>query len=99
MPVRVGVAPAPAPAAAPAHGGEETGHIVTVSVGELTAPFLAYGLEKKLRTLDGVTSVKLHTMRGAVEVRYKDEASFDRDTLEETVEAAGFKTKRVRVKK
>ena len=87
---------APAPLMAAEKNAAQT---VTVSVGELTAPFLAYGLEKKLRALDGVTSVRLNTMRGTVEVVYKKGASFDKDKLKETVKAAGFKTKRIKVKR
>lgn len=72
---------------------------VTVSVGRLTAPFLAYGLEKKLYALGGVSSVKLHTMRGTVEVGYKDKDTYNKEALEETVKAAGFIAKRIRAKR
>ena len=86
--------------ALPALSAEKTTSLtVTVSVGRLTVPFLAYGLEKKLYALGGVSSVKLHTMRGTVEVSYKDKDRYDKEKLEETVEAAGFIAKRIRVKR
>lgn len=71
---------------------------VSVKVDGLSCPFCAYGLEKKIKKLEGVEELSINMHAGTVEVFYRDEKFFDREKLEEAVKDAGFTPKRIRKK-
>jgi len=56
----------------------------------LACPFCAYGIEKELQEIDGVTAVETHIKDGAVIVTMADGATLDKATAKEAVKAAGF---------
>ena len=70
---------------------------VTVRVDGLSCPFCAYGLEKKVRQMEGVLAFTINIKRGEVEVIFEDRGSFDREGLVEAVREAGFTPKKVKV--
>jgi mercuric ion binding protein len=61
-----------------------------LQVDGLACPFCAYGIEKKLRTLDGVDKVKVDLGGGQVVVTMKDGATLAEDTARQAVKDAGF---------
>jgi len=61
-----------------------------LQVKGLACPFCAYGIEKELQKIDGVTAVDTHIKDGAVIVTMEDGATLDESTAKKAVEAAGF---------
>lgn len=61
-----------------------------LQVDGLACPFCAYGIEKKLRTLDGVDKVKVDLDSGQVVVTMKDGAALAEPTAQQAVKDAGF---------
>ncbi len=62
-------------------------HIV---VGGLSCPFCVYGVEKKLKNLDGVMDIESELETGEFFVKVEDGASLSEETIEELVSKAGF---------
>lgn len=67
-------------------GGAE----VTMRVDGLSCPFCAYGIEKKIKKLEGVEDVRVDLEGGKVVVIYGDKKFFTSEGLEEAVKDAGF---------
>jgi mercuric ion binding protein len=59
-------------------------------VDGLACPFCAYGLEKKLTPLPGVTAVRIDYQAGWVELTLGDGATLEEATIRRAVRAAGF---------
>jgi len=72
-------------AALPALAGE-----VHVQVDGLACPFCAYGLEKKLKPLPGVTGVRIDYKEGWVQLTVADGKHLDDGAIRKAVRAAGF---------
>ena len=64
-----------------------------LAVEGLACPFCAYGVEKKLRALEGVERAETHLKEGAVIVTMADGATLNEETARQAVEAAGFTLK------
>lgn len=62
-------------------------HIV---VGGLSCPFCVYGVEKKLKNLEGVVDIESELKTGEFFVKVEDGASLSEETIEELVSKAGF---------
>lgn len=77
---------------------EDTGPVkVTVRVDGLSCPFCAYGLEKKIKNMEGVEDLTIYVERGRVEVIFKDKKFFEREKFEQAVKDAGFTPKDIKV--
>ncbi len=63
---------------------------VEIRVDGLACPFCAYGLEKKLKKVEGVASVKINVDKGIALLESKKAASIDVDEVEPAVADAGF---------
>lgn len=63
---------------------------IEMIVHGLSCPFCAYGLEKKLRTLDGVDSLSIDFKTGKVVLLVRDGSKAGDRRLQELVEDAGF---------
>ena len=63
---------------------------VKVEVKGLACPFCAYGLEKKLKDLDGVESIKIDVEEGLAYLTVHKSKKPLKKTLEEIVTDAGF---------
>ena len=66
------------------------GAAIHVQVDGLACPFCAYGLEKKLKPLPGVTAVRIDYQAGWVELTLGDGATLEKATIRRAVRAAGF---------
>ena len=63
---------------------------VSVQVDGLSCPFCAYGLEKKLRKVDNVTSLEIQVSKGRAVLKPEPGTSLDLADLEEAVRDGGF---------
>ena len=75
-----------------------TGHarepvIVEMVVTGLSCPFCAYGLEKKLRTLGGLTKLEIEAGSGRVTLEFKDAGAPTEKLVRDSVRDAGFRVK------
>lgn len=71
-------------------GSAFAGEAYRLRVDGLACPFCAYGIEKKLSSLDGVEAVDVDLKDGAVLVTMKDGASLDEAAAKQAVKDAGF---------
>lgn len=67
---------------------------IILQVEGLSCPFCAYGLEKKLKAIDGVkkTDIKLNT--GIVKLYVRPNVEIDSLTLKKKIDEAGFTLKK-----
>jgi mercuric ion binding protein len=70
---------------------------VTVSVDGLSCPFCAYGLEKKMKKMDGVTGLVIDIEAGHVEITFKDKDSVSMGKIRDAVREAGFTPRKIEV--
>ncbi len=68
---------------------------ITLEVGGLACPFCAYGIEKRLKKIEGLAEVSVLLDEGTVQLRMKDGATVSEDRLKEAVREAGFEAKQV----
>lgn len=69
---------------------------IVVGVDGLACPFCAYGLEKKLKKLDGVDATYVDIDEGIVDIKLKEGATLSEKTIKEAVQAAGFTMRSVK---
>ena len=63
---------------------------VTIVVDGLACPFCAYGLEKKLKKLEGVEALTVDMKEGQVQIKLKEGATVTEEQISEAVTDAGF---------
>lgn len=73
-----------------AAAAQAAGSIYKVHVAGLACPFCAYGIEKSLSAIDGVTRVETHIEDGVVIVEMAEGETLGRAEAEQAVEDAGF---------
>ena len=81
----------PAPAASVAGGPER----ITVTVTGLSCPFCAYGLEKRLRKLEGLDSLSIDFQTGSVILTVRDGAQAGDARIRQVVKDAGFEATKI----
>lgn len=62
----------------------------TVYVDGMACPFCAYGIEKKLNTLDAVRKMEVQLEKGRVLLAFKEGQSVTKDEIQKAVANAGF---------
>ncbi len=65
-------------------------NVYQLKVDGLACPFCAYGIEKKLSTLEGVKRVDVELKKGLVVITMAEEAALTEPQTREAVEKAGF---------
>jgi len=63
---------------------------ITIRVDGLTCPFCAYGLEKKLKRLEGAEKVRIDIDQGLAEVTVAEGKTIQEKDLKNAVLKAGF---------
>ncbi|MGR3177744.1 MAG: heavy-metal-associated domain-containing protein [Candidatus Anammoxibacter sp.] len=63
---------------------------IQVKIDGLSCPFCVYGLEKKLKRVEGVEDLKLQFDIGVAEIKIKDGKSIDIDGIRKAVKDGGF---------
>jgi len=71
------------------------GEAYVVRVDGLSCPFCAYGLEKKLKRLPGVTSFDMDMEKGLVILRVKPGTELNETQIRKEVSAAGFTARKI----
>jgi len=77
------------------HGGQK---VVVVRVDGLSCPFCAYGLEKKLKNMEGVDKVEIRIDKGIAIVTMKEGQSVNLEKVKEAVKKAGFTPRKIEVR-
>ena len=68
---------------------------IQVTVLGMSCPFCAYGVEQKLKKLDGVVELTVQLESGLATLVMQDGADVSNETLRETVKDAGFEAAKV----
>lgn len=68
---------------------------VDIRVDGLSCPFCAYGLEKKLKRIEGVGGVKIYIDKGVATLQNKKERSIAFENLDSVVKDAGFTARQI----
>ncbi len=68
---------------------------IEVTVLGMSCPFCAYGVEQKLKKLDGVVELTVELASGLATLVMQDGADVSNETLRETVKDAGFEAAKV----
>ncbi len=68
---------------------------IQVTVLGMSCPFCAYGVEQKLKKLDGVLELTVQLESGLATLVMQDGADVSNETLRETVKDAGFEAAKV----
>jgi copper chaperone CopZ len=63
---------------------------ILIEVKGLSCPFCSYGLEKKLKALNGVEGVEIHMRKGIAEIQVKQGVAVSDAAINEAVKDAGF---------
>lgn len=71
---------------------------VVINVKGISCPFCAYGLEKKLKGLDGVTDFSMDLEGGKAEVFFSDRDLIKLKKIEDAVRDSGFTPGNIEVK-
>lgn len=68
---------------------------ITVRVDGLSCPFCAYGLEKKLKRLEGAEEVRINLDQGLVEIRVTKGKTIEESLLRQAVKDSGFTPRKI----
>ena len=71
---------------------------VTVTVEGLACPFCAYGIEKKLKKVEGVSSIDVQMEKGIVIITGKRDLSVNFEQVPGAVKDSGFSLKQMKVR-
>ena len=63
---------------------------VTLRVDGLACPFCAYGVEKKLKKLEGTRSMNILINEGKIILEWRPDRAFDLEAVRKAVDRAGF---------
>ncbi len=68
---------------------------VIIEVDGLACPFCAYGIEKRLKKIDGIAELSVLLEEGKVHLKLKEGATVSEERLQKAVADAGFEARRV----
>ncbi|MFQ5705329.1 MAG: heavy-metal-associated domain-containing protein [Gemmatimonadales bacterium] len=68
---------------------------IEVTVLGMSCPFCAYGLEQKLKKLEGVEDLEVVLQTGLATMTLEDDADVSNDLLKKTVKDAGFEVAKI----
>ncbi len=63
---------------------------LSVRIDGLSCPFCAFGLEKKLKSIEGVEKLEIKVNDGLAILTYKDGAAIDENLITKKIKEAGF---------
>lgn len=79
----------------PLEAAEGKDQTVLVKVNGLSCPFCAYGVEKKLKALDGVKDIHVRMNEGEVIITFEVGTKIDVEAIKQAVEDSGFTAREV----
>lgn len=68
---------------------------ISIRVDGLSCPFCAYGLEKKLKRLEGAESIHIDIDLGIARIRLHEGKKIEEKDLKKAVEDAGFSAREI----
>ena len=68
---------------------------IQVTILGMSCPFCAYGVEQKLKRLDGVEDLEVVLSTGLATLTLEEEADLSNELLLETVKVAGFEAAKI----
>lgn len=68
---------------------------IDITILGMSCPFCAYGVQQKLRRLDGVAELEVVLETGVATLRFEGDADISNELLDETVEDAGFEVAKI----
>ncbi len=74
---------------------EEQPRQIQITVLGMSCPFCAYGVEQKLKKLDGVVELTVELASGLATLVMEEGADVSNDVLRKTVEDAGFEAAKI----
>jgi len=80
---------------APTASGTENLGDISIRVDGLTCPFCAYGLEKKLKRLEGAEKIHIDIEKGIAYIQVREGKDIKEKNLKKAVEDAGFTAKEI----
>ncbi len=88
--------------AAPAVSGQERAQgqnddprQIEVTIHGMSCPFCVYGVQQKLKKLDGVTELEVALETGLATLRLGEDADISNELLQKTVKEAGFEVAKI----
>ncbi len=68
---------------------------IEITVLGMSCPFCAYGVQQKLKRLDGVAELEVALETGVATLQLEGDADISNELLDETVEDAGFEVAKI----
>ncbi len=68
---------------------------IEITVLGMSCPFCAYGVQQKLKRLDGVAELEVVLETGVARLRLEEDADISNELLDETVDDAGFEVAKI----
>lgn len=72
------------------------GKDILLKVDGLACAFCAWGLEKKLKKLEGVERVNISLNKGTVLIQFKEGVEVEEEVLKRIVKESGFKLREIK---
>ena len=91
----VGLAAPAASAQQDAAAPEPEARQIEITILGMSCPFCAYGVEQKLKRLDGVVKLEVVLETGLATLALEEDADISNELLQETVKDAGFEAAKI----
>ncbi len=78
-----------------AQGQNDDPRQIEVTILGMSCPFCAYGVEQKLKKLEGVTELEVVLETGLATLRLVEDADVSNELLQKTVKEAGFEVAKI----
>ena len=78
-----------------AQGQNDEPRQIEVTILGMACPFCAYGVQQKLKRLDGVTELEVVLETGVATLRLREDADVSNELLQETVKDSGFELAKI----
>ncbi len=78
-----------------AQGQNDDPRQIEVTILGMSCPFCAYGVQQKLKRLDGVTELEVVLETGVATLRLEEDADIPTELLQKAVKDAGFEVAKI----
>ena len=78
-----------------AQGQNDDPRQIEVTILGMSCPFCVYGVQQKLKKLDGVTELEVVLETGLATLRLEEDADISNELLQKTVKDAGFEVAKI----
>ena len=85
----------PVASAQGALAADDGGRVIEVTILGMVCPFCSYGVQQKLKRLDGIAELDVDLENGLAILRLDDERDLSNEILLQTVKDAGFEVAKI----